>query len=111
MADNDRKPGLGSTPDRSTLERPKSTGPETPYAFLTFLHGPRSCIGQSFARAELACLVAAWVGAFETEFAGGATEKHCPDQQEGYVAGVQVVTGISARPGNLKVKIRRVGGT
>ncbi|RDA95936.1 hypothetical protein CP533_5897 [Ophiocordyceps camponoti-saundersi (nom. inval.)] len=30
------------------------------YGFLTFLHGPRSCIGAGFARAELACLVAAW---------------------------------------------------
>ena len=39
----------------------------TNYDFLTFLHGPRSCIGQSFAMGELACLVAAWIGAFATE--------------------------------------------
>ena len=38
----------------------------TNYDFLTFLHGPRSCIGQSFAMGELACLVAAWVVAFDT---------------------------------------------
>lgn len=37
------------------------------YAFLTFIHGPRSCIGQGFARAELACLVAATVGRFKME--------------------------------------------
>lgn len=37
------------------------------YAFLTFLHGPRSCIGQGFAKAELACLVAAIVGRFQME--------------------------------------------
>ena len=35
------------------------------YAFMTFLHGPRSCIGMQFARAEFACLLAAWVGRFQ----------------------------------------------
>ena len=42
--------------------------PEAPapsnYSFMTFLHGPRSCIGQGFARAEFACVLAAWVGRF-----------------------------------------------
>ncbi|POR38679.1 Cytochrome P450 [Tolypocladium paradoxum] len=42
-----------------------SGGAESNYAFLTFLHGPRSCIGAAFARAEVACLLAAWVGRFE----------------------------------------------
>ncbi|UNI19411.1 hypothetical protein JDV02_005595 [Purpureocillium takamizusanense] len=36
-----------------------SGGAKSNYAFLTFLHGPRSCIGADFARAELACLLAA----------------------------------------------------
>ncbi|RYO91664.1 hypothetical protein DL762_002102 [Monosporascus cannonballus] len=40
-------------------------GASSNYAFLTFLHGPRSCIGQAFARAEFACLLACWVGRFE----------------------------------------------
>ncbi|KXJ85886.1 cytochrome P450 [Microdochium bolleyi] len=35
------------------------------YHFLTFLHGPRSCIGQGFARAELRCLLATVVGEFD----------------------------------------------
>ncbi len=39
----------------------------TNYNFLTFLHGPRSCIGQSFAMGEFTCMLAAWVGVFETE--------------------------------------------
>lgn len=72
------------------------------YAMLTFLGGPRSCIGQSFARAELACLVAAWVGAFETGFVGGMGSG-------GGCADVKVVTGISAKPGGLRVRIRGVG--
>lgn len=42
-----------------------SGGAESNYAFMTFLHGPRSCIGAAFARAEMACLLAAWVGRFE----------------------------------------------
>lgn len=37
------------------------------YAFLTFFHGPRSCIGQGFAKAEFACLLATWVGRFRFE--------------------------------------------
>ncbi|OAQ59456.1 cytochrome P450 97B3 [Pochonia chlamydosporia 170] len=42
-----------------------SGGANGNYAFMTFLHGPRSCIGSVFAKAELACLLAAWVGRFE----------------------------------------------
>lgn len=42
-----------------------SGGAESNYAFLTFIHGPRHCIGASFAKAELACLLAAWIGHFE----------------------------------------------
>lgn len=37
------------------------------YAFLSFMHGPRACIGQGFAKAELACLIAATVGRFHME--------------------------------------------
>ena len=42
-------------------------GASSNYEFLTFLHGPRSCIGQGFAKAELRCLLAAMVGAFSWE--------------------------------------------
>ena len=35
------------------------------YRFLTFSHGPRSCIGQGFARAEFAALLAGIIGSFE----------------------------------------------
>jgi cytochrome P450 len=46
-------------------------GAPTNYAFLTFIHGPRSCIGQSFARGEFSCLLAAWIGRFEFELQDG----------------------------------------
>lgn len=45
----------------------KNGGARSNYAQLTFLHGPRSCIGQGFAMAELRCLVAAFVSAFEMQ--------------------------------------------
>jgi len=34
---------------------------------MTFIHGPRSCIGQGFAKAELRTLLAAWTLSFEFE--------------------------------------------
>ncbi|PWY91980.1 cytochrome P450 [Aspergillus sclerotioniger CBS 115572] len=47
--------------------RANTGGATSNYSFLTFLHGPRSCIGQGFAKAELACLLAAFVGKFQFE--------------------------------------------
>lgn len=41
-------------------------GAESNYSFMSFLHGPRSCIAQRFAMAEFACLLAAWVGTFKS---------------------------------------------
>ncbi|EED14749.1 cytochrome P450, putative [Talaromyces stipitatus ATCC 10500] len=55
-------------PDRWLGEgRGNSGGVKNHLGFLTFLHGPRSCIGSGFAKAELACLVAAIVGRFQME--------------------------------------------
>jgi cytochrome P450 len=48
--------------------RPNNVGgAESNYSLLTFLHGPRSCIGQGFAKAELRCLVAAFINVFAWE--------------------------------------------
>jgi len=55
--------------------RPNNTGgSKSNYSLLTFLHGPRSCIGQSFSKAELRCLLAACVLSFKwtLNLAGGA---------------------------------------
>jgi len=47
---------------------PNNTGgASSNYSIMTFLHGPRSCIGQGFARAELKCLLAALVGRYTFE--------------------------------------------
>ena len=60
-----------SAPSGSTTEKRanKTGGASNNYAMLTFLQGPRSCIGQGFAKAELLCMVAAMVGKFEMELA------------------------------------------
>ncbi|KAH7116694.1 cytochrome P450 3A4 [Dendryphion nanum] len=46
-------------------------GSESNFSFLTFLHGPRSCIGERFARAELRALVAVVVAGWEVELGDG----------------------------------------
>nr|ACB12565.1 Cpm1 [Fusarium oxysporum] len=45
--------------------KPNHTGgAKSNYDFMTFLHGPRGCIGKMFAQAELRCLLAALVTRF-----------------------------------------------
>lgn len=84
-------------PDRWLGEGKANTGGiESNYAFLTFLHGPRSCIGQSFAKGEFACLLAAWAGTLETRFANAD-----------YVMTVR--NGLTPRPKDLEVKVQVLG--
>jgi cytochrome P450 len=65
------------------------------YSYLTFLHGPRSCIGQGFAKAELRVLVATWVKKFEFEM-------NNPNDK---VVAAGVVTVKPQHGLNLRVKI------
>lgn len=55
--------------DKETGRATMNGGADSNYAFLTFLHGPRSCIGERFARAELRALLTAFVGNFSMELA------------------------------------------
>ena len=58
------------TDEATGTKRPNNSGGAVSnYANLTFLHGPRSCIGHTFAAAELRCLVAMFVGKFKFEMA------------------------------------------
>ncbi|KAF2096723.1 cytochrome P450 78A3 [Rhizodiscina lignyota] len=77
-----------------------SGGCKSNYANLTFLHGPRSCIGQSFAKHEFVCLVGAWVGRFETKF----------NVVEGWKEPVvDMMSGISQRPTRgWKVEVKTI---
>jgi len=79
-----------------------SGGASSNYAFLTFLHGPRSCIGQAFAKAEFACLLAAWIGRLEFEL---------KDKREMDENNMDIKGGVTARPMNgLHLKARVVPG-
>ncbi|KAI7282800.1 cytochrome P450 [Hortaea werneckii] len=78
---------------------------ESNYSFLTFLHGPRGCIGQRFAQAEFACLLAAWTGRFETRFEEGSV---LAKQRE---SEVEIKGGITAKPKvGLWVQLRELEG-
>ncbi|KAK5167029.1 uncharacterized protein LTR77_007758 [Saxophila tyrrhenica] len=77
-------------------------GAESNFAMMTFLHGPRSCIGQKFAQAEFECLLAAWVGRFETTFEEGSPFIDNEPEIKG---------GITSKPkGGLWVRCKEVGG-
>lgn len=68
-------------------------GADSNYSFMTFLHGPRSCIGQAFSKAEFACLLAAVVGHFDMEFENGDFEP-------------EIKGGITAKPkGGLWIRL------
>lgn len=61
---------LSFNPDR-WLSGPNAAhgGATAPNALLTFLHGPRSCIGQTFAQIEMKVLLAVLVKRFRFELA------------------------------------------
>ncbi|KAL7960866.1 cytochrome P450 [Trichoderma compactum] len=83
-----------------TNKRAASGGAESNYAFLSFLHGPRSCIGTGFAKGEFACLLAAWIGRFECELV---------NKEEMDLDKIDVRGGVAAKPANgLYVKAKVV---
>ncbi|KAI1738233.1 cytochrome P450 [Xylaria scruposa] len=80
----------------------KNTGARSNYATLTFLHGPRSCIGQSFSKSELAILLATLVGRFEFALA----DESMRDETK-----LKLRRGATNRPLNgMNVKITLVEG-
>jgi cytochrome P450 len=77
-------------------------GAASAYSMLTFLHGPRGCIGMAFSKAEFACLLASWIGRFEFEL----NDLSQMDESKIVIKG-----GVTARPhGGLFVKTRVVEG-
>ncbi|KAM0354337.1 hypothetical protein ACHAPU_001381 [Fusarium lateritium] len=75
-----------------------SGGSKNNYAFLTFLHGPRSCIGQKFSLAELMALTCALVGRYKFDIAKDYEVRDITD-------------GIVAKPSKgLKVSVEEVQG-
>lgn len=76
-----------------------SGGAESNFSNLTFLHGPRSCIGMGFAKAEFAALLCAVVGGWELSLKDG----------EGFK--LDIAGGVTSRPrGGLEVRFKKVEG-
>lgn len=74
-------------------------GASSNYAFMTFLHGPRSCIGKEFAKAEFACLLASWAGKFDMELF---------NEEERDEKNIEIKGGITSRPSKgmyLRLKV------
>ena len=81
-------------------EKAHNGNAESTFSNLTFLHGPRSCIGMGFAKAEFACLLAAVVGRLEFSIA---------DESKFDIH--DVLTGVVARPrGGVWLRMRVVEG-
>lgn len=55
--------------DKETGRANNTGGAASNYNILTFLHGPRSCIGEKFAKAELKSLLAVFCGTFSMTMA------------------------------------------
>ncbi|EFQ29296.1 cytochrome P450 [Colletotrichum graminicola] len=89
----------------ASAERKRSAasgGATSNYAFMTFLHGPRSCIGQGFAKAEFACILASWIGRFEFSL------RHKEEYDE---KNLVIKGGVTARPSKgLDVYVKVVDG-
>ncbi len=63
-------------PDRWLEENNTAEGAsKSKYGFSTFSHGPRVCIGQGFARAELAVLLAGIIANFEVGLPSEVSEE------------------------------------
>lgn len=78
--------------------RANSGGASTNYANMTFVHGPRSCIGATFSKSELMCLTAVLVGRFRLKLEDPKqTLKMAPgfilSPQDGVRARIEVLDG------------------
>jgi cytochrome P450 len=101
---NDFKPERWLSPEHggTSATNAASGGATSNYAFMTFLHGPHSCIGASFAKSELACLVAAWIGRFSFEL----KDKSLLDERN-----IKINPSVVAKPeGGMHMIVRVVEG-
>ncbi|KAF9879003.1 hypothetical protein CkaCkLH20_03236 [Colletotrichum karsti] len=88
--------------DPESKKTAASGGATSNYAFMTFLHGPRSCIGQGFAKAEFACILASWIGRFEFSL---------KNKEEYDEKNITIKGGVTARPAKgLHVYVKVIDG-
>lgn len=91
-------PELGGT----SASNAASGGATNNYAFMTFLHGPHSCIGGAFAKSELACLTAAWIGRFQFEL----KDKSLLDERN-----IKINPSVVAKPdGGMEMCVQVIDG-
>ncbi|PUU84152.1 cytochrome P450 [Tuber borchii] len=82
-------------PERWASREDGAAAVESNYGFLTFLAGPRGCIGNVFAKVELKCLLAVTIGRFEFSQDG---------KRE-----VVIKAGITSKPqGGIPVSVKEV---
>ena len=74
-------------------------GATSNFAWMTFFHGNRACIGKDFAKSEMLCLVAAWVGRYEWSLVDPKME-------------FEVGGHVTLRPPShgIPMKMREIGG-
>ncbi|WYZ34453.1 hypothetical protein EsH8_I_000729 [Colletotrichum jinshuiense] len=88
--------------DAEAKKAAASGGATSNFAYMTFLHGPRSCIGQGFAKAEFACILASWLGRFEFSL---------KNKEEYDEKNLSIKGGVTARPSKgLHVYVKVVDG-
>ncbi|CCF36860.1 hypothetical protein CH063_08328 [Colletotrichum higginsianum] len=102
VIDGHKDTALGGDNNAESKKTAASGGATSNYAFMTFLHGPRSCIGQGFAKAEFACILASWIGRFEFSLR---------NKEEYDEKNLSIKGGVTARPSKgLHVYVKVVDG-
>ena len=73
------------------------------YSSVSFMQGSRSCVAQGFSKAEMACVIAAWVGRFQFDL----VDRTLLDEEAMEIA----VGSLSGRPRHgLEVKFTMIDG-
>ena len=93
---NRMKDQWGPTAEAFDPDRWMQSGERDAFAFMSFSHGPRACIGQSFARGEFLVFLAALVGNFKIQLAD-------PDSKP------EVLYGVTMSPaGGINLQLQPV---
>jgi len=77
-----------------------------PYAFMSFFRGVRACIGEKFARAEMAIVLAGIVGRYHLMLAGAGESQKASEKPN-----LNIIYGFTGKIlGGLNVKIEEIEG-
>lgn len=93
-----------STWDMTRWLLDKKGGARMQCSFMPFGRGPRSCIAETFARDEMAILLAALVGRFDFSFRSSGRDGNATPED------LRVSFGVAAKPVKLIVRAQPVDG-